>query len=58
MHIMIIGDHKVGKTSLLKCFDKTEQTQPRLVNPDYIEASYQSKEGHEIKVRFWDNVHR
>ena len=58
MSIIIIGDGKVGKTSLLKRFDK-RQFQPqhiRTTGVDFIQTTYNSEEGHEIAVKLWDTA--
>ena len=58
MNIIIVGDGKVGKTSILKRFDK-RQFQPahiRTIGVDFIQAQYKSKDDTEVAVKLWDTA--
>ena len=58
MNIIIVGDGKVGKTSILKRFDK-RQFQPqhiRTIGVDFISAAYKSPEGVDVQVKLWDTA--
>ena len=58
MAIIIVGDGKVGKTSILKRFDKRQfVTQHiRTTGVDFIQTSYMSEQGSEIQVKLWDTA--
>jgi small GTP-binding protein len=57
MNIMIIGDGKVGKTSILKMFDKKkfQQDHIKTIGVDFIKTSY-THDGQEIDVKLWDTA--
>ena len=58
MNIIIVGDGKVGKTSILKRFDK-RQFQPahiRTIGVDFIQAQYKAKDETEVQVKLWDTA--
>ena len=58
MSIIIVGDGKVGKTSILKRFDK-RQFQPqhiRTIGVDFIATQYKSDDGTEVQVKLWDTA--
>lgn len=57
MNIMIIGDGKVGKTSILKMFDKKKFSQDHIktIGVDFIKTTYE-KDGHTLDVKLWDTA--
>ena len=57
MSIIIIGDGEVGKTSILKYFDKGKAPSAhiRTVGVDYITHLTQ-REGNDINVKLWDTA--
>lgn len=57
MNIIVIGDGEVGKTSILRYFDKRKAPQAhiRTVGIDYI-THQTSREGHDLQVKMWDTA--
>jgi small GTP-binding protein len=57
MNIIIIGDGEVGKTSILKFFDKRKAPSAhiRTVGVDYISHNTE-REGNSIQVKLWDTA--
>ena len=57
MNIMMIGDGAVGKTSILKWFDKRKfsQAHVRTVGLDFIKIN-QTIEGTEVEIKLWDTA--
>ena len=58
MNIIIVGDGKVGKTSILKRFDKRQfqQQHIRTIGVDFIQAQYKAKDETEVQVKLWDTA--
>ena len=58
MNIIIVGDGKVGKTSILKRFDKRQfqQAHIRTIGVDFITAQYKAKDDTEVQVKLWDTA--
>ena len=57
MNIMMIGDGEVGKTSILKWFDKRKfnANHIRTVGLDFIKVN-KIIDGNEIEVKLWDTA--
>lgn len=57
MNIMIIGDGKVGKTSILKMYDKKkfQGDHIRTIGIDYIKQNIE-RDGHKLEVKLWDTA--
>ena len=57
MNIMMIGDGAVGKTSILKWFDKRkfQQAHVRTVGLDFIKIN-KTIDGNEVEVKLWDTA--
>ena len=58
MAIIIVGDGKVGKTSILKRFDKRQFVSQhiRTTGVDFIQTSYKAEQGEEVQVKIWDTA--
>ena len=58
MAIIIVGDGKVGKTSILKRLDKRQFVSQyiRTTGVDFIQTTYTSEKGDEVRVKFWDTA--
>ena len=56
LNIVIIGDARTGKTSLMRKFDKRQlKTQEQYPITESIKDSYITSEGDEVKVKLWDS---
>ncbi len=57
MNIMMIGDGAVGKTSILKWYDKRkfQSNHVRTVGLDFIKINYPI-EGIDVEVKLWDTA--
>jgi len=57
MDIMIIGDGSVGKTSILKMFDKRQFSKSHIktIGLDFIKTTYEA-DGHKLDVKLWDTA--
>ena len=56
LNIVIIGDSGIGKTTLMRRFDKrTEKAKEQYPVSDSMKDVYLSNEGREVKVKLWDS---